>query len=129
MRHRKNNRRFRYRSNGRPNQSRINGSEPVRTLTNSFSNGRNKNNFKSYVNPEKLVEKYNTLAKEALSSGDRILSENYFQHADHFKRIVEEKTSYQNQNRLQVNSESKTEKQIPAKDNNIKQENSVEEKK
>ena len=120
---------FRYRSNGRPNQSRINGSSHVRMPINSFSNGRNKNNFKSYVNPEKLVEKYNTLAKEASSSGDKILSENYLQHADHFKIIVEEKTSYQNQNRLQVNSESKTDKEVTAKDNNIKQENSVEEKK
>jgi hypothetical protein len=35
-----------------------------------------------------LIEKYNNLAREALSSGDKILSENYFQHADHFTRIL-----------------------------------------
>ena len=35
-----------------------------------------------------MIEKYNNLAREALSSGDKILSENYFQHADHFKRIL-----------------------------------------
>ena len=37
-------------------------------------------------NAPKLIEKYNNLAREALSSGDKILSENYFQHADHFTR-------------------------------------------
>ena len=35
-----------------------------------------------------MIEKYNNLAREALSSGDKILSENYFQHADHFTRIL-----------------------------------------
>ena len=39
-------------------------------------------------NAPKLIEKYNNLAREALSSGDKILSENYFQHADHFTRIL-----------------------------------------
>ena len=39
-------------------------------------------------NASKLIEKYNNLAREALSAGDKILSENYFQHADHFKRIL-----------------------------------------
>ena len=42
-------------------------------------------------NASKLIEKYNNLAREALSSGDKILSENYFQHADHFTRILNEK--------------------------------------
>ena len=41
-------------------------------------------------NASKLIEKYNNLAREALSSGDKILSENYFQHADHFTRIQSE---------------------------------------
>tara|TARA_B100001057_G_scaffold500792_1_gene617852 strand:+ start:3121 stop:3504 length:384 start_codon:yes stop_codon:yes gene_type:complete len=41
-------------------------------------------------NATKLIEKYNNLAREALSSGDKILSENYFQHADHFTRISNE---------------------------------------
>ena len=39
-------------------------------------------------NASKLIEKYNNLAREALSIGDKILSENYFQHADHFTRIL-----------------------------------------
>ena len=41
-------------------------------------------------NASKLIEKYNNLAREALSAGDKILSENYFQHADHFTRILYE---------------------------------------
>ena len=41
-------------------------------------------------NAPKLIEKYNNLAREALSAGDKILSENYFQHADHFTRILNE---------------------------------------
>ena len=41
-------------------------------------------------NASKLVEKYNDLAREALTNGDKILSESYFQHADHFKRILKE---------------------------------------
>ena len=47
----------------------------------------NRNNY----NAPKLIEKYNNLAREALSVGDKILSENYFQHADHFTRILNEK--------------------------------------
>ena len=42
----------------------------------------------------KLIEKYNDLAREALSNGDKILSENYLQHADHFTRILNERESY-----------------------------------
>ena len=42
-------------------------------------------------NASKLIEKYNNLAREALSVGDKILSENYFQHADHFTRVLSER--------------------------------------
>ena len=42
-------------------------------------------------NASKLIEKYSNLAREALSTGDKILSENYFQHADHFMRILNER--------------------------------------
>lgn len=45
-------------------------------------------------NAPKLVEKYNDLAREALSKGDKILSENYFQHAEHFARILSEKENH-----------------------------------
>ena len=42
-------------------------------------------------NASKLIEKYNNLAREALSNGDKILSENYMQHADHFTRVLNER--------------------------------------
>ena len=45
-------------------------------------------------NAPKLIEKYNDLAREASSSGDKILSENYLQHADHFTRILNEQENY-----------------------------------
>ena len=64
------------------------------------SNFSNKDNFQRRVpgrnnhNASKLIEKYNDLAREALSSGDKILSENYFQHADHFTRVLSEQETY-----------------------------------
>ncbi|MDA9710415.1 DUF4167 domain-containing protein [Candidatus Pelagibacter sp.] len=45
-------------------------------------------------NASKLIEKYNNLAREALSGGDKILSENYFQHADHFTRILNDQENF-----------------------------------
>ena len=60
----------------------------------NFSNNENfqrKAPGRNNHNAPKLIEKYNNLAREALSSGDKILSENYFQHADHFMRILNEK--------------------------------------
>ena len=64
------------------------------------SNFSNNDNFKRKApgrnnhNAPKLIEKYNDLAREALSNGDKILSENYLQHADHFTRILNEKESF-----------------------------------
>ena len=43
---------------------------------------------KNNQNAAKLVEKYNDLAREALSNGDKILYENYLQHSEHFSRIL-----------------------------------------
>ena len=61
---------------------------------NNFSNSDNfprKISGRNNHNASKLIEKYNNLAREALSTGDKILSENYFQHADHFTRILSER--------------------------------------
>ena len=64
------------------------------------SNFSNNENFQRKIpgrnnhNASKLIEKYNNLAREALSTGDKILSENYFQHADHFTRVLKEKESF-----------------------------------
>ena len=108
MRHRKSRRYNKFRSNGRNYQSRSNGNEQTRIGATSFSNGRGRNNFKSHHNPKQLVDKYNSLAKEALSSGDQILSENYYQHADHYARMVEDRISNQVVNKAPVATEEKT---------------------
>jgi hypothetical protein len=67
-------------------------------------------------NAPKLIEKYNDLAREASSSGDKILSENYLQHADHFTRVLNEQENY----RKQKFAENKSiETEIAAKPNEL----------
>ena len=90
---RNNNRRSNFRRNTRNFKS--NGDRTK--FSPSFSNNENfqrKNPGRNNHNASKLIEKYNNLAREALSSGDKILSENYFQHADHFTRIQVENDNY-----------------------------------
>ena len=87
-----NNRRNNFRRNDRNFKS--NGDRPK--FGSNFSNNEN---FKRKVpgrnnhNAPKLIEKYNDLAREASSNGDKILSENYLQHADHFTRVLNERES------------------------------------
>tara|TARA_B100001013_G_C24503108_1_gene399977 strand:+ start:348 stop:728 length:381 start_codon:yes stop_codon:yes gene_type:complete len=87
-------RRFRRRTNGRNNMPHNNSQHRMRT--NQFSNGQSRNNFRPSLSAEKSFEKYTTLAKEAMSAGDKTLSENYLQHADHFMRIIEVKNKNRN---------------------------------
>ena len=88
-----NNRRGGFRRNNRNFKSNTDNSK----FSSNFSNN---DNFKRKApgrnnhNAPKLIEKYNDLAREALSNGDKILSENYLQHADHFTRILNERESY-----------------------------------
>ena len=78
------------------------------------SNFSNNDNFKRKApgrnnhNAPKLIEKYNDLAREALSNGDKILSENYLQHADHFTRILNERESFKREKFSETKSENKT---------------------
>ena len=88
-------RRFRHRSNGRGHLSHGKDHRQARLRSNSFSNDKARNNFRSTQSAEKLIEKYNALAKEAKSSGDETSYENYLQHADHFTRIIEDKNKNQ----------------------------------
>ena len=109
-----NNRRSSFRRNSRNFKS--NGD------TNKFSpNFSNNENFKRKVpgrnihNAPKLIEKYNDLAREALSNGDKILSENYLQHADHFTRILNERENFRRDKFLEgksVNSTDNTHENI-----------------
>tara|TARA_B100000902_G_scaffold392820_1_gene445848 strand:+ start:158 stop:607 length:450 start_codon:yes stop_codon:yes gene_type:complete len=79
------------------------------------SNFSNNENFKRKApgrnnhNAPKLIEKYNDLAREALSNGDKILSENYLQHADHFTRILSEKESFRKEKFSETRSDKNTE--------------------
>ena len=79
------------------------------------SNFSNNDNFKRKApgrnnhNAPKLIEKYNDLAREALSNGDKILSENYLQHADHFTRIINERESFRKDKFLENNYENNSE--------------------
>ena len=93
------------------------------------SNFSNNDNFKRKApgrnnhNAPKLIEKYNDLAREALSNGDKILSENYLQHADHFTRILNERESYRKE-KFSEDSSEKTSNVIIENVENI-EENSV----
>ena len=82
------------------------------------SNFSNNDNFQRKIpgrnnhNAPKLIEKYNNLAREALSSGDKILSENYFQHADHFTRVLSEKETFKKSRFTENTKDSKIEKVV-----------------
>ena len=81
-----NNRRNKFRTSNR--NFRTNGSNiPSLGLKNNFQRMHLSGNNN---NAPKLIEKYSNLAREASSNGDKILSENYYQHADHFLRILQE---------------------------------------
>ena len=106
---------FKHRSSGR-NFRRQDDSRNLRLIPGHYSNGTGKSNFKPYQSAEKLLERYKILAKEALSSGDRILSENYLQHVDHFERTISHKNS--NQNTSQVANITKEKEQDSNLSNN-----------
>ena len=98
-------RRFRRRPNGRNHISHGGVNATTRLRNNSFSDGQTRSNFRTFLSAEKLFEKYSSLAKEAMSSGDKTLSENYLQHADHFIRVIEDKN--RNRNQISANVVSK----------------------
>ena len=107
-----------FRNNNNNNNRRGNFRRNLRNFktnadTSKFgSNFSNNDNFKRKVpgrnnhNAPKLIEKYNDLAREALSNGDKILSENYLQHADHFTRILNEKDSFRREKFTENKSEN-----------------------
>ena len=103
-----NNRRVSFRRNNRNFKS--NGDTPK--FNSNFSNNENfkrKAPGRNNHNAPKLIEKYNDLAREALSNGDKILSENYLQHADHFTRILNERESIKREKFLESRTENNPE--------------------
>ena len=121
FRNNNNNRRNNFRRNDRNFKS--NGDRPK-----YVSNFSNNENFQRKVpgrnnhNAPKLIEKYENLAREALSSGDKILSENYFQHADHFTRILNEQEAYK---KARYASTNELNKELP--EDNVAEEEVIEE--
>ena len=87
------NRRGRFRSSDR-NFKRNGDVSKFKSDFSTNTNFQRKSPGRNNHNAPKLIEKYNDLAKEALSNGDKILSENYFQHADHFMRILAEQENF-----------------------------------
>ena len=94
-----NNRRNKFRTNNRnfrANGSNISNLGLKNRFQRRYSSGNNNN-------APKLIEKYNNLAREALSNGDKILSENYYQHADHFLRILLEQKILKSESKKENN--------------------------
>ena len=111
-------RRHRYRSSDK--DFGRNGSQDLRVSgVNSDSKIFQRRSFSGNgFNAEKLLEKYNNLAKEALTSGDKILSESYYQYADHFLRVIENRNLIQNNSKPHLSNSSIEENSSPQKQKN-----------
>ena len=119
FRNNNNNRRSSFRRNERNYKS--NGDRPK--YGSNFSNNENfqrKIPGRNNHNASKLIDKYNNLAREALSSGDKILSENYFQHADHFTRILKDQENLKKTKFNTLSSEYKNINEETVKNENLK---------
>ena len=119
-----NNRRNSFRRNDRGFKSNGERSKFNTNFTNN-DNFQRKSPGRNNHNAPKLIEKYNNLAREALSGGDKILSENYFQHADHFTRILNDQENFK-RSRL---TENKSEENSIKQDKEVTKNNSEKEEK
>ena len=94
--------------NNRRNGRRNYGSRSSQVIKlNDQGRAFNQQRVKFNGNASKLYEKYKKLAAEALSIGDKILAESYFQHADHFARMlpVQVETNHTSQRELKVSDD------------------------
>ena len=111
-------RRNRFKSNSDRNFRKRNGNGVKNN--GDFSNGldfKRKNPGRNNQNASKLIEKYNDLAKEAISNGDKILSENYLQHADHFARILQSRETVKELSTNSTNTDKDSEKNTWSENN------------
>ena len=125
---RNNNRRPRFRSNDR-SFKRVGDGSKYKSDFHTNGDFQRKSLSRNNHNASKLIEKYNDLAREATSNGDKILSENYLQHADHFTRILNEqenirklKFAENKSNETTLNSE---ETSIKSEEINVEEKNDV----
>tara|TARA_B100001175_G_scaffold291425_1_gene276545 strand:- start:336 stop:770 length:435 start_codon:yes stop_codon:yes gene_type:complete len=127
FRNNNNNRRNNFRRNDRNFKS--NGDR--QKFGSNFSNNENfkrKSPGRNNHNAPKLIEKYNDLAREALSNGDKILSENYLQHADHFTRVLNDRENYRREKNLQEKVEDNLETSNQLSDSNDISEKNLDDK-
>ena len=120
-------RRNRFKSNGDRHFRKRNGNGSK--INGEFNNSldfKRKNPGRNNQNASKLIEKYNDLAKEAISNGDKILSENYLQHADHFARIIQSRELNKETNTNSSNVEKTTINKTEFKDNSTEKTSSSE---
>ena len=113
-----NHKRQKYRSNGDRNLNRNMENQSLISSTNFQRKPHRVNN----QNASRLIEKYNNLAREAMSSGDKILSESYYQFSDHYVRVLNEKEKSQNSTNYNKSKPSSE------KSEEIKKEKTLEEK-
>ena len=118
----RNNRKNRFKPNGeRSFRKRTLNGHKNQSEFNSNSDFRHRNPGRNNQNAGKLIDKYNNLAREALSSGDKILSENYLQHADHFSRILSlqevSKSNEEKNNIIEQNFSKNSNDDLDKKDN------------
>ncbi len=127
MRNFKNNRR-RYRSNSYDRSIKLNTNDQnLQSNLGNISDFRRKNFQRSNVNSPKLIQKFSDLAREALSSGDKILYENYMQHAEHFIRLSENNNQNLNsKNGSQQNIDKVTIKNSTSEESNKEEQAKVE---
>ena len=123
MRSYKNNHKRKFRINGDRNSSRNHDTQILVSNTNFQRKNHRNNNH----NAARLIEKYSNLAREALSSGDKILSESYYQHSDHFVRVLNEKEKNQSLNRVEKNKSE--ESKVPLDEKSQEADNKIEDKK
>ena len=123
--------------NNRRNGRRNYGSRSSQVIKlNDQGRAFNQQRVKFNGNATKLYEKYKQLASEALSIGEKILAESYFQHADHFARMLpaqveantsaqteikdpEEKSSNDENKDLEINKSESDDKDNIAIENNL----------
>jgi hypothetical protein len=116
-----------YKNNNRRSRFKPNGERGFRRNGNGhksngdFSNGssfKRRHPGKNNQNAASLVEKYNDLAREALTNGDKILSENYLQHSEHFSRILISQENLRNlrENYVETSNDEKLKVQIDKKE-------------
>ena len=109
---RNNNRRNNFRRNDRNFKNNVIDKNKFGTNFSNNENFQRKPLGRNNHNASKLHEKYNNLAREALSSGDKIVSENYFQHADHFKRILNDQENVRKMKSSSINQVDNNKSQV-----------------